>query len=61
MPFILQVLRTIFGVVKEKDFERKLHTVNELREFTSDIDANRNLCVTVCHSFGFEVQGISRH
>ena len=44
----------IWGVVKNKDNEKNLHTVKELQDCISDafseIDGDQNLCCTVCQS-----------
>jgi hypothetical protein len=43
-----------WGVVKNKVYERKPHTVDEMKEFITDtfmdIDSDRKLCRTVCQS-----------
>lgn len=45
------------GTVKEKVFEKKPYTVDELKEFISqvfmDINANRSLYVSVHHNVGY--------
>lgn len=47
-----------WGIVKRKVFGRKPHTVDELKEFIllvfMYIDANQNLCVTVCQIVGYK-------
>ena len=44
----------VWGVVKNKVYDRNPHTVDELKEYMSEafieIDADQELCRAVCHS-----------
>lgn len=58
--FILQVLRTIFFMVKQNVFAKKAHMLDKLKDFISqafmNIDAYQNWRVTVCHSVEYRFQ-----